>query len=266
MPAFMSSRCCSFNQANIPIGETVLSATLPDLCTRTDVVCRGHDGRAGLELEIEDNCPEQPGVMNVITNTSSIITTPGFPSAYPVNVAECWMRTPSCGHQVQIEFTQFNVSFLTRLEFHSQFFQVLGENDYITIKPPVNGVSKYFGNKYNPAILPPNIVNFPADTSVEICFNSGAVVHGHPGFRAEMTEKPKTDWITSPNYPEDIDYDSSMEPPEQGYAPGISQCWVRSPSEGNFLELEFFQFAVRSNLKDFVLNNSFISMFLSCPI
>ena len=127
----------------------------------------------------------------------------------------------------------------------------MGENDYVTIKPPVNDVSKYFGNNFYPAMLPPKIVNFPVDTSVKICFNSGAVIHGHLGFRAEMTEKPNTDWITSSNYPEDIDYANRLDLPEQGYAAGISQCWVRSPSKGNFLELEFFQFDVGFNVKDF---------------
>ena len=52
------------------------------------------------------------GIMNVITNTSFVITSPRFPLNYPVDVDECWMRTPSCGHHVQLEFTDFNVSLL----------------------------------------------------------------------------------------------------------------------------------------------------------
>ena len=91
---------------------------------------------------------------------------------------------------------------------------------------------------------PPEIINFPADVSVKICFRSGRVVHGHPGFRAELTEKRKTAWITSPNYSEDINDDNYLAAPSRGYGSSISQCWVRSPSKGRALELEFFQFDV----------------------
>ena len=64
-----------------------------------------------------------PGIMNVITNTSAVITTPGYPSAYPENVKECWMRTPSCGHHVQLEFLEFNVSVLFFYKIKYMHFQ-----------------------------------------------------------------------------------------------------------------------------------------------
>ena len=123
--------------------------------------------------------------------------------------------------------------------------QVLGDdNDYITINPPVNGISKYFGNRFRDEKVPPKIINFPRNTAVQICFKSGSIVHGHPGFRAELTEKPTTDWITSPNYPENMNGANSENPPAEGYSAGINQCWVRVPVEGNYWNLEFFQFDV----------------------
>ena len=96
-------------------------------------------------------------------------------------------------------------------------------------------------------MAPPKIIDFPANTQVEICFNSAPVVNGHSGFQAEITEKPNTDWITSSNYPEDLNDNNFMDPPEQGYAARINHCWVRAPSKGNFLDLVFFQFDVGFN-------------------
>ena len=124
----------------------------------------------------------------------------------------------------------------------------MGKDAYITIKPPVNGESKYSGNSFNDVMAPPKIIDFQADTAVEICFYSASVVNGHIGFQAEITEKPQIYWITSSNYPEDIDENNYADPPEQGYAARINKCWVRSPSKGNFLELEFFQFDVSFNV------------------
>jgi hypothetical protein len=122
--------------------------------------------------------------------------------------------------------------------------QVLGQDDYISIKPPINGQSRFFGNSFNIAKSPPKIISFPADFPVKICFKTGQIVDGHPGFRAEMSETAKTDWISSPNYPEHITNENFLDPPRQSYGPGISKCWVRSPSIGSSLELEFFQFDV----------------------
>ena len=93
-------------------------------------------------------------------------------------------------------------------------------------------------------MAPPKIVNFPTETTVKICFRSGQIVHGHSGFRAELKETVETDWITSPNYPDVINSDNFMDRPNKGYAAGISQCWVRSPSKGHNLELNFYQFDV----------------------
>ena len=93
-------------------------------------------------------------------------------------------------------------------------------------------------------MVPPKIIIFPTNKVVEICFKSGPVVDGHSGFRADLTEKPETDWVASPNYPEDLGDANYLDPPKHGYDANISQCWVRSPSEGNYLELEFFQFDV----------------------
>ena len=108
-PSFLSQKCCSFNRTSVPIGTTLDTLVLPDQCTQASVVCQNRDNKAELGLVIEDNCPKPPGLVNVITNTSAIIATPKHPKAYPTGVDECWIRTPSCGHSVQLEFTSFNV-------------------------------------------------------------------------------------------------------------------------------------------------------------
>ena len=112
------------------------------------------------------------------------------------------------------------------------------------MNPPVNGLSKFLGNKFNHAEVPPNIINFPIDYTVKICFKSGKVVNGNLGFRAEMSEKRKTTWISSPNYPEDINDNNYMEKPPEKYGPNINHCWIRCPSKGKALELEFVAFDV----------------------
>ena len=112
MPEYLPARCCSYNQSYVPIGTTLQSDILPDTCTRASLICRKKESKANLEIVIEDNCPKEEAIMNVIMNTTAIITTPGFPSPYPGNVDECWSRAPSCGHSVRLEFTQFNVSFI----------------------------------------------------------------------------------------------------------------------------------------------------------
>ena len=58
-----------------------------------------------------------------------------------------------------------------------------------------------------------------------------------------MTQTVKTIWINSPNYPK-LNDENYMDPPPNGYGPAIHQCWVRSPSLGHAIELEFFQFDV----------------------
>ena len=122
----MTSKCCAFNQTTIPLGTRVQEVLLPDLCTKVSIECNIKKAKADLEMVIEDSCPKKPGAslwdttkiiniflvqMNVIFNSSSVLTSPGFPSSYPANIEQCWMRTPSCGHHVQLEFTDFNVSF-----------------------------------------------------------------------------------------------------------------------------------------------------------
>ena len=122
-------------------------------------------------------------------------------------------------------------------------YKVLGDDAHITIDPPVSGDYKFFGNSFNSAKSPPKVISFPADNAVKMCFKSGPIVNGHKGFRAEMTETIKNPWINSPNYPSITD-DNYEDPPINGYGPEIHQCWVRSPSLGETLELEFFQFDV----------------------
>jgi len=232
-PSFASTKCCSFNQTGYRIGSSIESVQLPDMCTTVSLMCKRKEAGADMELIVEDDCPKRPGIMNVITNSSAIIKSPRYPSNYPPNVDECWMRTPSCGYGVKLEFTNFDV---------------LDDDAYITIDPAVGENSKFFGNSFNSARAPPKVINFPADHAVKICFKSGPIVNGHNGFRAEVTQTVKTIWINSPNYPE-INDENYMDPPPNGYGPAIHQCWVRSPSLGRALELEFFQFDIHAPLK-----------------
>ena len=87
-------------------------------------------------------------------------------------------------------------------------------------------------------------MDFPLDTAVKVCFHSGSVVDGHKGFKALLTEKENNDFVTSPNYPEDISDETFMDPPMGGYSPAIHHCTVRAPAKGRALEMEFHQFDV----------------------
>ena len=60
------------------------------------------------------------GIMNVLTEPNATIKSARFPSPFPPRQDECWMRTPSCGHFVQLEFVEFNVS--RKLKLQIQFF------------------------------------------------------------------------------------------------------------------------------------------------
>ena len=133
----------------------------------------------------------------------------------------------------------------------TKYFQVLGDDDYITIDPPVYGKSKFYGNDHNSKNVPPKVINFQAGVNLKVCVYSSSVTHGHTGFKAKMTETPESLWVVSPNYPEDLpSYHPylTMAPPS-GYGAGIDMCWVRIPSSNRQLEVEFFQFDVSlSNL------------------
>ena len=122
--------------------------------------------------------------------------------------------------------------------------KVLGRDAYVTIDPPVDGESKYFGNSFNSNRAPPKTIDFPLDYAVKVCFHSGSVVDGHKGFKVELTEKPNTFWVTSPNYPV-ITGENFEDPPKHGYGPALHYCTVRAPPrKGGALEMEFYQFDV----------------------
>ena len=57
------------------------------------------------------------------------------------------------------------------------------DGDWITVSPPINGVSRFAGD--NP---PPTETVFPKDVTVQVCFYSRATVDAHKGFRAELME------------------------------------------------------------------------------
>ena len=73
------------------------------MCTKKEVF-------AHLEIEVKDDCPESPGIMNVQTEPNSTISSARYPSPFPPKQEECWMRTPSCGHFVHLEFAEFDVN------------------------------------------------------------------------------------------------------------------------------------------------------------
>ena len=114
----------------------------------------------------------------------------------------------------------------------------------MTIDPPINGQTEFWGNSFNSVKSPPLTVDFPHDKAVKICFKSGSVVNGHKGFKAVMSERQNNDFVTSPNYPEDINDATFMDTPSKGYSPSIHHCTVRAPKEGKALEMEFHQFDV----------------------
>ena len=122
--------------------------------------------------------------------------------------------------------------------------QVLGKDARVTIDPPVDGRSTFYGNSFNDANAPPKTVDFPFDYTVKLCFHSGSVVDGHKGFKAEISERKNNDYVTSPNYPEDISDETYLDPPQSGYGPDINHCTVRAPAPGRALEMEFYKFDV----------------------
>eukprot|EP00090_Calanus_glacialis_P006447 TRINITY_DN15016_c0_g1_i2.p1 TRINITY_DN15016_c0_g1~~TRINITY_DN15016_c0_g1_i2.p1 ORF type:complete len:399 (+),score=88.21 TRINITY_DN15016_c0_g1_i2:3-1199(+) len=232
-----TKRCCSFNQTFYPISSKILCEQLPDDCTTVCVECVRVEAKANLDLVVDDNCPERPPETKVITQVPHDIKSPGYPNPYTPKQDICWSWTPKCGNQAYLEFLDFDV---------------LGHDAYITIKPPINGKSKFWGNSFNSENAPPKTIGFPCDTAVMICFHSGKIVNGHKGFSAEIIDKPCTDWISSPNYENDTkDYFTCDEtPPQHGYGPDIHHCDVRSPSSnGQTLNLDFCQFDIHAPLE-----------------
>ena len=120
----------------------------------------------------------------------------------------------------------------------------MGKDAFITIHPPINGQTVFRGNRFNSAKVPPKTVDFPHDQAVKVCFYSGAVVDGNKGFQAEITERRNNNFVTSPNYPENINDATFLDPPPSGYDAAIHHCSVRAPLSGGALEMEFYQFDV----------------------
>ena len=87
-------------------------------------------------------------------------------------------------------------------------------------------------------------MDFPHDHAVKVCFYSGSLINGHRGFKAEITEKRNNDFVSSPNYPENINDATFKDPPSKGYSPAIHHCTIRAPGPGRALEMEFHQFDV----------------------
>merc|ERR1712243_30143 len=227
------TKCCSFNETYYRIGTTLLSRVLPDECTNVALRCRKKEVFADMVIEVEDYCPERPGIVNVLMEPTSTIKSARFPSPFPPKQDECWVRTPSCGHHVTLEFLEFNV---------------LGKGANVTIDPPIDGRTTFFGNSFNAANAPPKTVDFPFDYTVRICFHSGPVVDGHKGFQAVVSQKKNNNYLASPNYPEITD-ENYLDPPPHGYGPAIHHCTVRAPAKGRALEIEWYQFDLNAPLQ-----------------
>ena len=103
------TKCCSFNQTFHPVGTLLHTQLLPDECTTVSLKCKKKEVFTNLEIEVEDDCPDLPGIMNVVTESNTTIQSARFPSPFPPKQEECWMRTPSCGHSVKLEFLEFDV-------------------------------------------------------------------------------------------------------------------------------------------------------------
>ena len=65
------TKCCSFNESFVPVGTTLLTKVLPDECTTTFLRCKKKEVVAELELEIEDDCPERPGKLDILITSHS---------------------------------------------------------------------------------------------------------------------------------------------------------------------------------------------------
>ena len=111
------TKCCSFNKTIHPPGPAILSRVLSDDCTTVSIRCKKKKGFANLDIEVKDNCPEMPGIMNVQLEPNATISSAGFPGPFPPNQDECWTRTPTCGHSVHLKFAEFNVSWQTHIQY-----------------------------------------------------------------------------------------------------------------------------------------------------
>ena len=60
------TKCCSFNETYYRIGTTLLSRVLPDDCTNVALRCRKKEVFADMVIEVEDYCPERPGIIYLV--------------------------------------------------------------------------------------------------------------------------------------------------------------------------------------------------------
>merc|ERR1712106_209664 len=238
-------RCCSFNQTYYPIDTDILCKELEDECTTVCLECVEKESVATLDLVVEDDCPTPPPVTHVVQKVPYDMKTPNHPGAYPPNKDIRWSITPRCGTK--------DVRISIFVEFHT--FDVLGDDAYVLIDPPIAGKSKFSGNSFNARNAPPKTINFPAGTTVTISFHSGKIVNGHTGFDATITEREKTKMISSPNFPRDLTWEQCRDDvtPPRGYGTDIYHCDLRLPPPGAMLNAEFGQFDVTSpNVGDYL--------------
>ena len=106
------------------------------------------------------------------TFSSSYSHYPAIPNI--VFVDKCWFKTPRKGKALKIEFTKFDVSYsLTIFPILVYLIHKVGttspdgDGDWVTINPPINGISKFFG----PDKVPPT-TTFPTNQRVTVCFKT----------------------------------------------------------------------------------------------
>ena len=117
---------------------------------------------------------------------------------------------------------------------------------WVTISPPINGRSTYWGNSLSDSNAPPTSHTFQAEELVTVCLTVPGASDGHKGFKATFSDSTSTipslvlgtvlkaasTSIKSPNYP-------------SNYPANANQCWMQTPTSGNSIDLDFARFDVR---------------------
>ena len=124
--------------------------------------------------------------------------------------------------------------------------------DWVTLSPPINSRTKFWGNSFSDSNAPPATTTFAVDQIVTVCFKTRLVVDNHKGFSASITDttttpttvttsttsKPTTaqdsvNKFSSPNYP-------------NNFPPNVDDCWVQTPTDGHAVTLTIIDFDVRT--------------------
>ena len=149
--------------------------------------------------------------------------------------------------------------------------------DWVTISPPINGRSKFWGNNLAAKEAPPSTHIFTMDQTVTVCFKTRPVVDSHKGFSASINEgEPNqkislllwqyfllkqrkvfilfflyqgpttTTTATTITTTSQLFVNSFTSPNyPSDFPPNVDECWVQTPSDGHSVTLTFTTFDVR---------------------